>query len=43
MSKWNLARMEELSLKITAYLLFSPDIAISDFFFFGWLKAQLAS
>jgi hypothetical protein len=33
--------MKELYLKRTAHLLFSPDIAFSDFFLFGWLKIEL--
>jgi hypothetical protein len=33
--------MEELYFKRTAYLPFSPDIALSDFFLFDWLKSEL--
>jgi hypothetical protein len=33
--KWNLARMEELSLKRAAHPPFSPDIAPLDFFLFS--------
>jgi hypothetical protein len=42
-SKRNLARMEELRFKCVSYLPFSPDIAPSDFFLFGWLKGELSS
>jgi hypothetical protein len=42
-SKRNLARMEELRIKRVAHQLFSPDIAPSDFFLFGWLKGELSS
>jgi hypothetical protein len=41
--KRNLARMEELHLKRTAHPPFSPDVAPSDFFLFGWLKGELSS
>jgi hypothetical protein len=42
-SKRNLAPMEELRLKRVAHPPFSPDIAPSDFFLFGWLKGELSS
>jgi hypothetical protein len=42
-SKRNFARIEELCLKRVAYPSFSPDIALSGFFLFGWLKGELSS
>jgi hypothetical protein len=42
-SKWNLVIIEELYLKCIAYSPFSPDIALSDFFLFEWLKSEPAS
>jgi hypothetical protein len=42
-SKRNLARIEELRFKRIPYPHFSPDIAPSDFFLFGRLKAELSS
>jgi hypothetical protein len=41
--KRNLARMEELLLKCIPHPPFSPDIAPSDFFLFGWLKSEPSS
>jgi hypothetical protein len=41
-SKWNLVIIEELYLKCVAHSPFSPDIALSDFFLFEWLKGELA-
>jgi hypothetical protein len=35
--------MEELRIKRVAHPPFSPDIAPSDFFLFGWLKGELFS
>jgi histone-lysine N-methyltransferase SETMAR len=42
-SEWNLARMEELRLKSVHHPPFSPDVASSDFFLFGWRKDGLSS
>jgi histone-lysine N-methyltransferase SETMAR len=42
-SKRNLARIEKLGLKRVAHPPFSPDIASSDLFLFGWLKGELSS
>jgi hypothetical protein len=42
-SKLNLARMEELCFKYVAYPPLSHNIALSDFFLFGWLKGKLSS
>jgi hypothetical protein len=39
----NLARTEELRLKRVPHPPFSPDIAPSDFFLFGWLKGEPSS
>jgi hypothetical protein len=41
-SKWNLARIEELLFKHIADPLFSLDIARSDFIRFGWPKGWLS-
>jgi hypothetical protein len=35
--------MEELRFKPVTYPYFSPDIALSDLFLFGWLKGELSS
>jgi hypothetical protein len=42
-SKRKLARIEELRLKRIVHPPFSSDIALSDFFLFGWLKGELCS
>jgi hypothetical protein len=40
-SKSNLEQMTQLGFKRDSHPLYSPDIAPSDFFLFGWLKGEL--